>query len=177
METIPKKDCRNIGFFRKTHGVHGEIVLEYEPEFELSISEAERFFVELDGLLVPFFLNEDGFRFKTSKTAILNFDGVDSENYARRLVGCSVFLFNDEIIVDEEEEVKPTRFIDYLLSDEKLGEIGMVKNVDDYSGNIVFSVQYKGNEILIPYNEDFLVSINDQQKILTMKLPEGLLDD
>lgn len=176
METIPKSDCREVGFFRKTHGVQGEVVLEYESEFERSVSEIDRYFVELEGLLVPFFLVEDGFRFKTSKTAILNFEGVDSENYARRLIGCPVFLFHEEII-DEEEEEKPSRFVDYLLSDEKMGEIGMVKSVDDYSGNIVLNVHFKGDEILIPFNEDFLVLLDDEQKLLTLKLPDGLFDD
>ena len=63
METIPKSDCQKIGFIRKTHGVHGELVLEYEPEFEESVVETERFFLEIDGLLEPFFVAEEGRRF------------------------------------------------------------------------------------------------------------------
>jgi len=53
----------------------------------------------------------------------------------------------------------------------------MVKSVDDYSGNIVLNVHFKGDEVLIPFNEDFLVLVNDEQKLLTLKLPEGLFDD
>ena len=63
METIPKTDCEKVGFFRKTHGVFGELVLEFEPQFEMSIENADRLFVELEGLLVPFFVLDDGFRF------------------------------------------------------------------------------------------------------------------
>jgi 16S rRNA processing protein RimM len=100
METIPKADCDKVGFFKKTHGVSGELVLEYEPQFEYSIENADRFFVELEGLLVPFFIVEDGFRFKTENSAILTFDGVESEKYAKRMVGSSVFLFKNEIIVN-----------------------------------------------------------------------------
>ncbi len=175
METIPKAECQNIGFIRKLHGVHGDLVLEFEPGFEWSVAEAKRFFVELDGLLVPFFLKEDGFRFKSTKTAIISFDWVETEKYARRLMGCPVFLFQNEI-VDEAEEQLVSEFLHFTLFDEKLGEIGSITAVDDFSGNVVFYVQYKGEEILIPFNEDFLVSVDEEEKVLTLNLPDGLID-
>ena len=176
METIPKADCDKVGFFKKTHGVSGELVLEYEPQFEYSIENADRFFVELEGLLVPFFIVEDGFRFKTENSAILTFDGVESEKYAKRMVGSSVFLFKDEIIV-MTDELSDSELVDYLLVDEKLGEIGIIDQIDNYSGNIVFTVNFKGKELLVPFNEDFLLEINKQNKVIKLRLPEGLFDE
>ncbi len=176
METIPKADCEKVGFIRKTHGVFGELVLEFEPHFEASIENADRFFVELEGLLVPFFLLEDGFRFKTDITAIVTFDGVDSEKYAKRMVGSSVFLFKTEIIVSPDE-INDPGLVNYLLVDEILGEIGLIDQVDNYSGNIVFTVNFKGKELLVPFNEDFLLHLDKQNKIIKLRLPEGLLDE
>lgn len=175
METIPKSDCVIIGFFRKRHGVHGELVLDFEPQYEYSVEGTDRFFVELEGLLVPFFLAENGFRFKSTKSAIVRFDGVDTENYARRLVGNSVYLFQNEI-VDISEETIESYLLNYTLVDEKLGEIGTVSNIDDFSGNVVLTVNFRGEEIMIPFNEDFLVSIEEKQKTITLKLPEGLIE-
>jgi len=176
METIPKADCDKVGFFKKTHGVSGELVLEYEPQFEYSIENADRFFVELEGLLVPFFIVEDGFRFKTENSAILTFDGVESEKYAKRMVGSSVFLFKNEIIL-MADELSDSELVDYLLVDEKLGEIGIIDQIDNYSGNIVFTVNFKGKELLVPFNEDFLLEIDNQNKVIKLTLPEGLLDE
>ena len=176
METIPKADCDKVGFFKKTHGVSGELVLEYEPQFEYSIENADRFFVELEGLLVPFFIVEDGFRFKTENSAILTFDGVESEKYAKRMVGSSVFLFKNEIIV-MTDELSDSELVDYLLVDEKLGEIGIIDQIDNYSGNIVFTVNFKGKELLVPFNEDFLLEIDKQNKVIKLRLPEGLFDE
>lgn len=175
METIPKADCEKVGFFRKTHGVQGELVLEFEPHFEYSVEDATRYFVEIDGLLVPFFLAEDGFRFKTANTAILTFDGVESEKYAKRLVGASVYLFSEEIVpMNDEPEL--SRFIDYTVFDSKTGEIGRVEHIDDFSGNIVLTVIYKGEELLIPFNEDFLINIDESSKTIELSLPEGLIE-
>jgi 16S rRNA processing protein RimM len=156
--------------------VFGEIVLEFEPHFETSIENSDRFFVELEGLLVPFFLLEDGFRFKTENTAIITFDGVDSEKYAKRLVGNAVFLFKTEIIV-APDELTDSELINFLLADETLGEIGIIGQVDNYSGNIVLTVNHKGKELLVPFNEDFLISLDKHNKIVKLSLPEGLLDE
>ena len=174
METIPKSACEKIGFFRKTHGVGGELVLEFEQHFEYSVKEAERFFVEIDGLLVPFFVAEDGLRFKSSKSAIVQFDDVDTEKYVRRLVGNSVFLWKEEI-VDEELEGDDL-LLGFTLLDSKLGEIGTIEHVDDYAGNIVFTVSRGGEELLVPFHEEILVDLDEDNKRIVLNLPEGLLD-
>ena len=174
METIPKADCEKIGFFRKTHGVYGDVILEFEPQYEYSIEEAERFFVELEGLLVPFFLKENGLRFKTANSAIISFDDVETQKYAKRLIGCSVYLFKSEII--DKPENSSYKLINYMIIDNNNKEIGRITNIDDFSGNIVFTVDYSGNEILVPFNENLLIEIDDHAKTITLQLPEGLIE-
>lgn len=176
METIPKADCDKVGFFKKTHGVNGDLVLEFEPQFEYSIENANRFFVELEGLLVPFFVLEDGFRFKTENSAIITFNGVESEKYAKRMAGSSVYLFKNEII-EMPDELSESQFENYLLIDEKLGEIGIIEQIDNYSGNVVITVNYRGKELLVPFNEDLLIAIDEQNKVLKLRFPEGLIDE
>ena len=175
METIPKSDCEKIGFFRKTHGVHGDVILEFESQYDYSVEEANRFFVELEGLLVPFFIREDGFRFKNSTSAIVSFDDVETEKYAKRLIGCSVYLFKTEIIDDHESE-SLNELINYLIFDQDSIEIGKIIQVDDYAGNIVFTVEYKNDELLIPFNNDLLIEINDNLKTIQIQIREGLID-
>lgn len=175
METIPKNDCEKIGFFRKTHGVHGNVILDFEPHFEYSVEDANRFFVELEGLLVPFFISDNGLRFTTSNSAIVTLDWVKTEKYAKRLIGSSVYLFKEEI-TDEPEEIDET-LEGFLLIDEKLGEIGMINQVDDYAGNIVLTINYRGNEVLVPYSTEIEVSIDEALKTITLNLPEGILED
>ncbi len=175
METIPKTDCQNIGFFRKTHGIRGELILEFEPRFELSVEDASRFFIELDGLLVPFFIEENGLRFKSGNTAIVTLKWVDTEKYAKRLTGSSVYLFKTDIVDDDTEPLE-SQLINYLLIDVALGEIGIINRVDDYAGNIVITVNYRGREILIPYNDNLLQEVDEFRKTIKLKLPDGLIE-
>lgn len=175
METIPKSDCQKIGFIRKTHGVQGELVLEYEPEFEESVAEANRFFLEIDGLLVPFFVATDGLRFKSAKTVLVQFDWINSETQARRLAGSSVYLFHDEIIEEEDDRSTP-QFLGYHLQDENAQEVGVITAVDNYSGNMVFTLNANNREILVPFNEELLLEMDDDNQIIRLRLPDGLLD-
>lgn len=175
METIPKTDCENIGFIRKTHGIHGDLVLEFEVNFEYSVEDAKRFFIELEGLLVPFFLKDEGLRFRLGNSAIVKFKNVESEKYAKRLVGNSAYLYHHEI-VDAPVQSLESQFENYLLIDEIFGEIGMISQVDDYAGNIVLTVHFRGKELLIPYNTELMVEVNEAQKSIKLKLPEGLIE-
>lgn len=174
METIPKTDCEKIGFIRKTHGVHGEVVLEFEEQYEYSVEDAESFFIEIEGLLVPFFITDEGLRFRSGKSVIVKFDWVDTESYAKRLVGKEVYLYQSELTEMPEGQIS---FLQgFVLFDEKLGEIGIVEEVDDYAGNIVLTVNFRGAERLVPYNDEILVDFNEGHKKLILRLPDGLLD-
>lgn len=175
METIPKSECRQIGTIRKTHGVHGNLIIELEYGFEETLEFTERLFLEIDGLLVPFFIAGNGIQFHSDKTAILAFDWVETEEYARRLVGCPVYVFNSEI-VSETGEDEGIQFLNYLLQDAEGKDVGKVTAVDNYSGNIVLTVDAGGKEILTPFHEEILVEKDRRQKIIRLRLPDGLLD-
>jgi 16S rRNA processing protein RimM len=66
--------------------------------------------------------------------------------------------------------------VNYLLTDEKLGDIGIIEQVDNYAGNIVLTVNYRGQELLTPFNNDFLLEIDKKNKTLKLNLPEGIID-
>ncbi|MNT82127.1 16S rRNA-processing protein RimM [compost metagenome] len=63
-----------------------------------------------------------------------------------------------------------------MAVDEALGELGEILEVNEYPQQFVATVLYQETEILFPLNEDFIVEIDDEEKILTLDLPEGLLD-
>lgn len=175
METIPKSDCLKIGYLQKPHGVKGEIALQFEPEYEASLDEMPTLFLEIDGLLVPFFLREEGLRFRSSETALLHFDWVDDEQQARKLCGSSVFIQKDDYL-NEEEELPLHALIGYTLFDTEKGKIGPITQVDDYSGNLILSVDYNGKEVLIPFSEDFLTRFDEDKQEIEFDCPEGLFD-
>ena len=57
------------------------------------------------------------------------------------------------------------------------GELGEGVEVDTATVNTLFVVEQEdGEELLIPAQEEFIVEINQEKKLITVELPEGLLN-
>ncbi len=175
METIPKNDCLKVGYLQKPHGIKGEVVLNFEPEFANSLEEEPALFLEIDGLLVPYFLKPEGIRFRSGETALLHFDWIEDENMARQICGNSVYIKKEDWL-DDEEELPLHMLVGFQLYDTTLGLIGPIEQVDDYAGNLIFQVTYKNQEVLIPFNEDFLIRFDEANREIELKCPEGIFD-
>lgn len=178
METIPKSNCVKIGFTQKPHGIHGELVVRFQEEFYETLEEMPVLLLEIDELLVPYFISDEGLRFKSGESVIVKFNWVNSDKQAKDLCGLSVFV-KDEDVVETEGEFLPDDLVGYKLYDQSLGLIGEINDVADYSGNLLITVNYNGKECLVPFNEDLLVRFDEELQELEMDLPEGLfsLDD
>ena len=153
----------------------GELVLNFETKYEESIEIAVVFFIEQEGLLVPFFLEEEGLRFRSNKTANLKFQWVDSEKAAKLISGSSVYLKTDEIVLPDGI-FSIDEFKDFMVLDPELGEVGAIDEINNYGGNVVLSIFRDGDEILVPFNEELLISIDHKKRQITLKLPSGLID-
>ena len=175
METIPKNSCTKIGTIQKPHGISGEISVRFQEQFYESLENADTVFLEIDGLLVPFFITAEGIRFRTGDSAIVPLKWVTTEEEARKLVSLSLYLKNEDL--KKEEDHLDFRMLEgFLLVDQRKTRIGNIITVHDFSGNIVLEVDYLGKSILIPFNEDFLISFDQGGRVLALDLPDGLLN-
>ena len=151
METIPKSNCVKVGFIQKPHGIHGELVIRFQEEFYETLEEVPTLFLEIDNLLVPYFISEDGLRFKSDESVITQLDWIDSDKKAKELCGLSVFV-NQNDVIDSEEDLSPHALVGFQLFDIELGLIGEILDVNDFAGNLLLSVEYQGKDALVPLN-------------------------
>jgi 16S rRNA processing protein RimM len=175
MSQINKDDCVEVGYIQKPHGLKGEVILVFEKEFEETFEELEFLFVEVDGGLVPFSIEDEGFRFKTDESAICKLEFVDSLTKAKELVGCKAYVFDDEVI-ESEDQGEVSTLIGMRAYDEKFGDIGLISRVDDFSGNLVITVNHPRAEIMIPLSDNIIVSIDDDKREIHLSCPNGLIE-
>lgn len=173
---IRESDLIVIGKILKPHGVKGEMtVLFNKPEY--TDIETDYYFLFLDGMHVPFYVEE--LRFNSESSARLKFEGIDSIEKASTYVDTLVFL-RKELIKDEDNEVTYTseweQFIGYTILDEQATLIGTIKEVDSATMNVLFIVFKNDEEFLIPATTDFIIKVDSDNMELHMSLPEGLLD-
>ncbi|MCK9638717.1 MAG: ribosome maturation factor RimM [Prolixibacteraceae bacterium] len=175
MTPFDKKDFLPIGTIVKPHGLRGEVVLEIEEGYEDALEDPEYLLVEVEGGLVPFFVSEDGVRFRTSTSLSLAFDDLNSVEKVRPYCGCKIFVHKD-IDTEEGSGEEFNELIGMTVFDEERGKLGKVSRVDNFSGNIVLTILYKSREILVPLSEELIVRFDEEKRELHLDCPEGLIE-
>lgn len=170
---INAEDVYRIGIINKPHGVHGELLFTFDDDIFDRV-EADYIICMMDGILVPFFF--ESYRFRSDTTALIKLEGIDTEQQAKRMTNVEVFFPKDHAEELEDNELTWNYFVGFLINDVNKGDIGKVTDVDDSTINTLFVVDYKGTEILIPAQEDFIVDLDREKRVITMQIPEGLLD-
>ena len=85
---ITPDDVFQIGRLGRPHGVKGEITFQISDDVFDRV-DAEYLLLELDGILVPFFMEE--YRFKSDETVLMKFCDIDTQEQARSLTGAKVY--------------------------------------------------------------------------------------
>lgn len=171
---ITKEEVVKIGQFNKPHGIHGELSFTFTSDI-FDRCESPYFICEMEGILVPFFIEE--YRFRSENGALVKLEKVDSDKAARMFTNKEVFY--PLVYIDEGQEIHAddkilVGFSLYLPTGELIGEI---TDVDDSTMNVLFVVDTEaGGELLIPAVDDYVVSIDQNAKKIVMEIPEGLLD-
>lgn len=167
---LKKEDFIYFGKFTKPHGTKGEIGIAGEG-FLLG-EDCDFVACDIDGILVPFFIEES--RTKNSDTIIVKLELLDSAESVRFLTNRSTYIPREW--VDDEEHFTWNYFVGFEAEDEDAGNLGEVTAVDDSTINTLFVVERNGEEILIPASEEMIVNIDHEKRVITFKLPDGLID-
>jgi 16S rRNA processing protein RimM len=169
----------------KTFGAHGELLIRLRPEAPEEINVSEPVFITIDGYAVPFYFKR--FEARGNHRALVVFDNMESMELAQELVGktisrqCSfssgsfqsaVCIADCLLPTEGEAGMKP---LHYSVIDKKAGEIGVVVGFIDIPGNPCLQLQDGTQEILIPFQKEFM-TIDHKKKTITTDLPEGLVD-
>ena len=160
------------GVFNNPHGLNGELSFSFTDDI-FDRCDSPYIVCRIDGIFVPFYIEE--YRFRGDSAALVKLEDIDSDQEARMFTNVEVFY--PKKYISEEDVVTTPRdyFLEYLIVDEFLGEIGRIKSLDDTTVNWLFEVDYKNKQLLIPANDDFISRIDTDKKILYMRIPEALL--
>ena len=171
---IRKESVYKIGRIGKSHGVDGEVAFHFDDDV-FDRTDADCLVLDIDGILVPFFIDE--YRFKNDETALVHFDGIDTQDKARGLTGCDVYFPREHAQADAGT-LTWAQIVGFHVVDAASGAtVGQIQSVDDSTINTLFELQTNaGDDLLVPASDDLISSVDTRQRTITMCLPEGLLD-
>lgn len=183
---VSESDVYKIGSLTRTHGVRGELAFQFTDDVWDRV-EADYLFLRLDGLLVPFFLEE--WRFRSDTIALLKFQDIDSADEAQRIVGAEVYFPKDLTPDDlDDQELTWQHFTGFEVwqadapslpsrENPEKGFIGTVSSVLDQTANILLVITTPDDrELLIPAHEDFILEADHRQRRLIVSVPEEILN-
>ncbi|HKL72313.1 MAG TPA: ribosome maturation factor RimM [Marinilabiliaceae bacterium] len=164
----------NIGSLTKPHGITGEILLRILPQWENYSPKPSYLFIKLQGALVPFQLKS--LRIKNDQEWLVIIDTINSTEDAQKLQNSDVYLDVRELGEASDEANDTYNISGYSVTDKNFGSLGKVKRVAEIHNNPLLEIEYNEKEILIPFQEDFILSINKEKKTILLNTPPGLID-
>ena len=163
------------GTVTKSDGTEGHVLVKLSPDCDIDIFADDFLFVEVNGGLVPMRMTDVKRRGDRSATVALG--NIATERQAKALVGCKVYGTPEEGDDDGESDSDVASLVGYAVVDETAGPIGVVDDIDDsVAANPLLIVRSPQGEALIPAADEFVVSVDDKSRTLTLRLPDGLLN-
>ncbi len=169
---MKKEDCYFLGKITRTHGLQGNVVLKLDTDQPELYNKLEGIFLEINGLLVPFFVDKQQWH-KTDK--IISFKNA-TEAMVEQSVGKNVFLPLSTLPELKGKQFYYHEIIGFEIVDENGESCGIIKEVNDQTAQHYFILNLKGKEVIIPIIKDWILEVNRDEKKISMQLPDGLLD-
>ena len=177
---IKPEEVYKIGRLGKAHGVKGEVSFQFDDDIFDRV-DADYLVLDIDGILVPFFMEE--YRFRNDTVCLVKFCDIDTQQRAQELTGCDVY-FPRALAEEADDDLSLASLVGFTIINDGGGKtatptvpddsvVGTIASIDDTTANILFELE---NGRLIPANDDLIVDIDTEHRQIRMNIPEGLLD-
>ena len=168
---IKQDDVYKIGRIGKPHGIKGELTMMVEGDVFDRV-EGEYLILLIDGILVPFFIED--YRFRSEQPALVKFCDIDTQERASELTGCDVFFPRSLSDSDDTDTLTWQEAIGYQVADDNSGKpLGTISYIDTSTANTLIELDHG---MIIPAAYEIIKDINTEQRLITMSLPEGLME-
>ena len=168
-----KEDCYFLGKITRRHGLAGNVILKLDtdqPEFYRNL---ESIFVEINGLLVPFFIEKLGFPKKD--TLNISFKNA-TEGTVDQSLGKNVFLPMTTLPPLSGTKFYYHEVVGFKILDQDGNFCGNIKEINDSIAQHYFILNLDSTEVIIPVIKDWILEVDRTENFIKMQVPEGLLD-
>jgi 16S rRNA processing protein RimM len=161
-----------LGKIIKVSGYNGAVAVKLEKIFTENIPQMEPVFLEIEGRPVPFLITT--LEYTGADILKLWFEGYDSNEKIGEFIGCRIFLISGTYDKLKEDNQNLIGYKVFVEEDKLLGSVSdVLANNGQWLINIISTNK---KDILIPFHEDFIVSIDKRGKVIIMNIPEGLTE-
>ncbi|HRE75843.1 MAG TPA: ribosome maturation factor RimM [Flavobacteriales bacterium] len=172
--TFSKDDCFNLGYITRLHGYKGEFNIFLDVDSPSFYDDLDEVLVEMPQGLVTFTFTR--YSPGNKGTVLCAFEGVDSEQEAKKLIGKNLWLPLAELPPLDGNKFYYHEVIGFVVVDAVKGNIGTIKDVYEGAAQTLLCIINSGKEILLPVLDATIVSVDRTAKQLHVSAPEGLIE-
>nr|WP_153867650.1 MULTISPECIES: ribosome maturation factor RimM [Myxococcaceae] len=114
-----------------------------------------------------------------SKETLVSFEAVQGRSDAEALVGASVLAFREDLEAPEEGEYFQGDLVGLRAVDEQGAELGQVEEIwetGEVPNLVIRKAGDAASELVLPFADDFVVSVDLEQGRLVVRPPEFIED-
>lgn len=145
-----------------------------DTQYKSYIKKDVFIFFDLDGSKVPFQITnvDDGNHF------VISLQDVTNKNDSDQLNNIEFFIPLDSVKARHKHSPKNIRgkWDEYRIMDEQTKIMYDVIRVEEFPQQLMAIIEIENKEILLPLSDQLISSIDKENKIIRMMIPEGLLD-
>jgi 16S rRNA processing protein RimM len=171
---MKKEECFYLGKIVKKYSFKGELLAKLDTDQPQLYENIESLFLDINNRLIPYFVITS--RLHKSNLLRLKLEDVNTESDANELLRKEVYLPLDLLPKLDGKAFYYHEIIGYEIWEKSFGKIGVLKGVNDQSAQALFEIEINDHEILIPIHDEFIINIDREKKIITVKTPPGLID-
>ncbi len=161
-----------FGKIIRTHGNNGALVIKQDSFSKARLKNSEPVFVDIPPTPVPFFIEQ--VLHESNGLFTLKFDFINSPEQAAHYCGLNVLIERKKVAASKE--FQPNDIIGFSVNDAEYGDIGIITGLLEMPQQILFQIDNKGKEILIPANDEFIKKIDRKNKKIEISAPDGLIN-
>lgn len=169
-----KEDCFFLGKIVSKYSYKGEVLAKLDTDDPQDYEQLESVLLEQGGALIPFFIREA--QLHKSSLLRLDFEEVDDEETADAILGAELYLPLAALPPLEGNRFYYHEVIGFELVDQEAGSLGTIQAINDQSSQALFVAEKEGKEMLLPINDDILLSVDRDKQQIHVRCPEGLVD-
>jgi 16S rRNA processing protein RimM len=166
-------DYYELGTVIRTHGIKGDVVIYLDTDEPGRYKKTKSVWLDLKGNLQEFQVTKASI---TEKLGIFHLAGLDDINVSENYIKVKVYMPLSGLPKLKGKQFYFHEIIGFTVQDETEGLIGPLIDVYELTQHPVGEALWNEQKILFPLVAEFITGIDREEKILHMKLPEGMLD-
>lgn len=160
-----------IGKVLKPHKLSGDLKLSVDSFYLNDLQELDTLVLQKGDDFLPFFIE---YRTIQPNTSIVKFESIQNKDEASKLNGKLIYAITSQLSGVKENEFDA--LIGMTLFNQNQKKIGKIEDVIEHPKQILLQLFIQENEVLIPFHQNLILSISQEDHSISLTIPDGLIE-